>query len=91
MRFFNLLNNQHIFLYIFPTLVLIILLGLGFGYVHFTRKYTEEPKRLINAIYPEGIEERTAPVPLVLILIIIGTFIWGFCYILGYGLLGVKI
>ncbi len=91
MRFFNLLNHQHIFLYIFPTLVLIILLGLGFGYVHFTRKYTREPKRMLNAVYPEDIEERTAPFPLVLILIIIGTFIWGFCYILGYGLLGVKI
>ncbi len=91
MRFFNLLNIQHIFLYIFPTLIFIILLGLALGYVHFTRKYTEEPTRLVNYIYPEDIEERTAPFPLVLILIIIGTFIWGFCYILGYGLLGIKI
>jgi hypothetical protein len=89
MRFYNLLNNQHVFLYIFPTLVLIILLGMGFGYVHYVRKYAEG-KRRINVIYPE-IEERTAPFPLVIILIIIGTAIWAFGYTLGYGLLRIKI
>jgi hypothetical protein len=90
MRFYNLLNNQHIFLYIFPTLVLIILLGMGFGYVHYVRKYPPGEKRLINVIYP-GIEERTAPFPLVVILIVIGTALWGFFYTLGYGLLRIKI
>jgi hypothetical protein len=90
MRFYNLLNNQHIFMYIFPTLVLIIMLAMGFGYVHYVRKYPPGEKRLINVIYP-GIEERTAPFPLVVILIIMGTVLWGFFYTLGYGILRIKI
>ena len=91
MRYFNLLNNQHVFLYIFPTLVFIVLLGLALGYTHFSRKNSEDRMLRIHGKYPEGIEERDAPFPLVLILIIIGTFIWGFCYILGHGLMGVRI
>jgi len=91
MRFFSLLNNQHVFLYIFPTLVFMVLLGLALGYTHFSRKNSEDRMIRIHRKYPEEIEERDAPFPLVLILIIAGTFIWGVCYILGHGLMGVKI
>lgn len=91
MRYFNLLNNQHVFLYIFPTLVFIVLLGLALGYTHFSGKNTRDLNEGIYRQHPEGIDERNAPFPLVLILIIVGTFIWGFCYILGHGLMGVKI
>ncbi len=91
MRFFSLLNNQHVFLYIFPTLVFIVLLGLALEYTHFSRKNSEDRMIRIHRKYPEEIEERDAPFPLVLILIIAGTFIWGVCYILGHGLMGVKI
>lgn len=91
MRFFSLLNNQHIFAYIFPTLVFMVLLCLALGYTHFSSKKSEDRMFRVHGKYPEEIEERQAPFPLVLILIIIGTFIWGFCYILGHGLMGVKI
>lgn len=91
MRFFSLLNNQHVFLYIFPTLVFMVLLGLALGYTHFSRKNSEDRMIRIHRKYPEELEERDAPIPLVLILIIAGTFIWGVCYILGHGLMGVKI
>lgn len=91
MRFFSLLNNQHVFLYIFPTLVFIVLLGLALGYTHFSGKNSMHRMVEIHRKYPEEIEERDAPFPLVLILIIIGTFIWGFCYILAHGIMGVKI
>lgn len=91
MRFFTLLNNQHVFTYIFPTLVFMVLLGLALGYTHFSSKKSEDRLFRNHARYPEEIEEKDAPFPLVLILIIIGTFIWGFCYILGHGLMGVKI
>jgi hypothetical protein len=37
------------------------------------------------------IEERNEPFPLVLILIIAGTILWAFFYILAIGLLEVKI
>ena len=91
MRFFSLLNNQHVFLYIFPTLVFMVLLGLALGYTHFSQKNSEDRMIRIHRKYPEEIEERDAPFPLMLILIIVGTFIWGLCYILGHGLMGVKI
>ncbi len=91
MRFFSLLNIQHVFLYIFPTLVFIVLLGLALGYTHFRQKNSEDRMIRIHRKYPEEIEERDSPFPLILILVIIGTFIWGFCYILGHGLMGVKI
>ncbi len=91
MRFFSLLNNQHVFLYIFPTLVFMVLLCLALGYTHFSRKNSEDRMIRIHRKYPEEIEERDAPFPLMLILIIVGTFIWGLCYILGHGLMGVKI
>ena len=41
--------------------------------------------------YVGGIEERNAPFPLVLILILAGTVIWGFLYIILVGVLEVKI
>jgi hypothetical protein len=45
----------------------------------------------VHTTYVGGIEERDAPFPLVLILIIGGTIVWGFLYIILYGVLEVKI
>jgi hypothetical protein len=47
--------------------------------------------KTVHTTYVGGIEERNAPFPLVLILIIGGTVVWGFLYIILYGVLGVKI
>lgn len=91
MRFFALLNFQHIMLYLFPALTFILLFGIGLAYSHFnTRDALERSRRIIHT-YPEGIEERNAPFPLVLILILAGTLLWAFFYILGHGVWGVKI
>jgi hypothetical protein len=91
MRFFTLLSFQHIVLYVVPTLIFIVLFGLGLGYSHFKGKEDEERKLRIVHRYPEGIEERDAPLPLVLVLIIAGTLLWMFLYIVGTGVLEVKI
>ena len=91
MRFYTVLNLQHVILYIFPTLVFILLLGLGLSYAHFYTQDAEERKNRITLRFPDGIEERNAPFPLVLTLIIAGTLIWAFFYILGMGLVGAKI
>jgi len=91
MRYFALLNLQHVALYVFPTLVFIILLGLALGYNHLFSQDAEARKHRIVHRFPAGIEERDAPFPLVLILIIAGTLIWALGYTLGIGLLGVKI
>jgi len=91
MRFFELLNFQHMMLYIFPTLVFIVVFALALGYCHYQTKDSEERKNRIIYRYPEGIEDRDAPFPLAMFLIIAGTVLWSFFYILGTGLLGVII
>ncbi len=91
MRFFQLLNIQHFVMYLFPAIASIVLfiVGLGFYYIH--RKDSAERKTRIIEKYPEGIEGRNAPFPLVLYLIIAGTNVWVFAYIVLIGVLGVKI
>lgn len=91
MRFYELLNFQHIALYIFPTLVFMVIFFVGLGYTHFRTKHSEERITRVTHRFPDGIEDRNAPFPLVLILIIAGTVIWGILYIFGYGLLEVKL
>jgi hypothetical protein len=91
MRFFQLLNFQHLMLAVFPTLIFIVLLGLALGYSHFRRPDSEERKRRIIYRYPDNIEDRNAPFPLVMTLIVAGVVAWAFFYILLHGLLGVKI
>ena len=91
MRFFALLNFQHIILYLFPTLVFIVLFGLALGYSHFRSKDSEETGKTILYHFPEGIEDRNAPFPIALVLTIVGTLVWAFFYILMVGVLEVKI
>ena len=91
MRFFNLLNVQHIIAYVFPTLIFLAIFGLALGYRHLLGDDAEARKKKITYRFPEGIEDRDAPFPLAMILIIAGTIIWVFFYILAHGLLGVKI
>ena len=91
MRYFTLLNFQHVILYLLPTLLFMVLFGVGLAYSHLHRQDDEDRKTRITYRYPEGIEERDQPFPLVLVLIIAGTLIWAFCYILFTGLIGGKI
>lgn len=91
MRFFELLNLQHVMAYIFPTLIFMVVFGVGLAFMHLRSKDADERKSKITGRFAEGIEDRNAPYPLVMILIIAGAVIWGFFYILMHGMLGVKI
>ena len=91
MRFFDILNLQHVALYFFPTLVFIILFWLALGYVHIRGKDSEARMEDIHATFPEGYRDRVAPFPIVITLIVVGIFLWALFYVLGYGLLQVKI
>lgn len=91
MRFFELLNFQHTMAWLFPTLLFMVVFGVGLSFVHLRGKDNEDRKKTITGRYADGIEERNAPYPLVMMLIIAGTFIWGFFYIVMHGVLGVKI
>ena len=91
MRFFHLLNFQHVMLAVFPTLIFIILLALALGFSHFKRPDSEERHRRIIQKYPEGIEDRNAPFPIFMMFVIAGVVVWAVFYILLNGILGVKI
>lgn len=91
MRFFHLLNFQHVMLYIFPTLVFMVVFGVGLAYQHYRGKDSEARKERIIYRFAGGIEDRNAPFPLIMTLIIAGTVAWAFFYILFTGILEVKI
>ena len=91
MRFFELKNLQDVVLYLFPTLVFLLVFGAGLAYSHFRTRDAREREEQVVESYPEGFSTRNAPFPLVLALTIAGTIIWAFFYILCTGLLGVKI
>jgi hypothetical protein len=91
MRFYELLNFQHTMAWLFPTLIFMVVFGVGLSFAHLHRKDSEARKKQITGHYADGISDRDAPYPLVMMLIIAGTFIWGFFYIVMHGILGVKI
>ena len=91
MRLFVLLNFQHVMGFIFVGLLFMVVFGLALSYAHF---HTEDmAKRMTHIVgrFREGIQDRNAPYPLAMVLIVAGAFIWGFFYILMHGILGVKI
>ncbi len=91
MRFFELLNLQHVIAYVFPALLFMLVFWAALAGSHFHTRRSEARKAEITHRFPAGIEDRNAPFPLVMILIIGGTVAWMFFYILLHGLLGVKI
>jgi hypothetical protein len=91
MRYFNLLNIQHIVLAVFPALSSVILVGVALAFTHFRGRDSENRQMRVTGIYPDGIEERNAPFPLFLFLVLLGTCLWGVAYILMFGLTGKTI
>ena len=91
MRFFHLLNFQHTMAWIFPTLIFMVVFGVGLAFAHLHGEKSEVRKKTITGRFADGIEERDAPYPLVMMLIIAGTLVWGLFYIVMHGIRGVKI
>ena len=91
MRLFELLGFKDVVLFLFPTLIFIILFYFGLSYARFQKRDSNEREKNIVHIYPDGIKARNSPFPLILAMIIIGFLLWAFFYTLGIGLLGVRI
>jgi hypothetical protein len=91
MRYFELLNFQNVAGFVFPTITFMIVFFVGLAFMHFRGKGSEERKSEILHRFPGGIEDRNEPFPLVMILIIAGTVLWAFFYILMNSVLGVII
>jgi hypothetical protein len=91
MRIFEVLNTQHLVMYLFPSLAFILIFAAGLGYMHVRRRASEERLTRVIEKYPGGIEGRNAPFPLMLTLTIASAVVWCLLYILLTGLLKVKI
>jgi hypothetical protein len=91
MHYFELRNIQHFLCYLFPAFVSVFLIAAALAYSHFRTRGSDEDKKGFYHAYPDGIVDEKGPFPLVLILVIAGTIIWAFFYILFIGLLEVKI
>jgi hypothetical protein len=91
MRLYALLSFQHVMAYVFSALIFMVVFGAGLAFSHLHTRNAEARKDEIIKRYADGIEDRNAPYPLVMMLIIAGAVIWGFFYILMHGVLGVKI
>ena len=91
MRYFYLLGVQHFAMYLFPALASIVLFIIGLGFYYINRKDAKEREMRIIEEFPGGIQGRNAPFPLVAILILVGTIIWVFAYIVLIGILEVRI
>ncbi len=91
MRFFPLEGLRDIILFFFPTLIFMILFYVAWSRSHFRTKDSAEREERIHHTYPEGLQDRNGPFPLILFLIIVGYVIWTVLYMLGISILGVKI
>ena len=88
MRFFELLNLQHVVGFFFPTLVFMLVFGIGLAFSHFR---SDRGSQAPGHKFVDGLQDGHSPFPLVMMLIITGTFIWAVAYILMYGLTEVKL
>ena len=91
MHFFVLRDIHHFILYLLPAVLGVLIFAIGLARIHFRREDDDVRMQEVHTTYVGGIEERNAPFPLVLILIIGGAVVWGMLYIIFYGVLGVKI
>jgi len=82
---------QHFVMYLFPAIAFIALFIIGLGFYHIKRKDSAEREARVIERFPEGIEGRNAPFPLIAYLVLFGTVIWVLAYILLIGFLKVKI
>ena len=91
MRFFALLNIEHLIMFVFPTIAFVFLLAMGLGFYHWRRQDAADRKTRIIERFPDGIEGRNAPFPMIVYLTIIGAVIWVLTYIVTIGIWEVKI
>ena len=91
MRYFPLAGLQEVFLFLFPTLVLVVLLYVAFARTRFRGKDSDDREEKIIHTYSDEIQERDTAFPLFLLLIILGFVLWTIFYTFGNGYLEVKI
>jgi hypothetical protein len=88
MRLFELLNLQQVIGVLFPTLIFMLVFGVGLAFTHFRSGHGSDAP---GHTFVDGLQDGHSPFPLMMVLIIAGVLIWAVAYILMYGLTEVKL
>ena len=91
MHYFEVRNIQYFVMYFFPGLLAVFLIGVGLAFTHFRSRDSVEQDKEALYEFPGGVRDARNPFPLILLLVIVGTVIWAFFYILAMGLFEVRI
>jgi hypothetical protein len=90
MRFFELLNFQHMMGSILVPLIFMVLFGIGLSLMPLVNsKEKREPAEVHE--FNDNIREGDGPFPMIMALIIAGTLLWALFYTLWYGFSDVKL
>lgn len=85
MRFFELLNTQHVFALIIVAMIFLILFGVALAFIPMSGPIAKALNIKATQHFADGIGKAQGPFPLIIALIIGGTFLWALYYILYYG------
>ncbi len=91
MRFFELLNFQHVAALVLIAIIFMILFGVGLAFMPLINPKDNGGQVKIIQKFADGINKGNGPFPMIMALIIAGTVVWAFLYILFYGLSEVKL
>jgi hypothetical protein len=85
MRFFELLNTQHVAALIIAGMIFLILFGVALAFIPMSGPITKTVNIKVIQRFADGIEKGEGPFPLIMALLIAGTILWAVFYILFYG------
>lgn len=91
MRFFELLNLQHMYGSILVALIFLVLFGVGLSFMPLVNSKAKGTTAKESHSFNDNIEEGDGPFPLIIALTIAGTILWALFYILYYGFSEVKL
>jgi hypothetical protein len=86
MRFFDILDYQHLALGVFLGLATAVIMYLAFRTMRFTRERESSDVADQNFEYPDGLRGKNHSVPPVLIFLYAGFVVWLILYVLYIGL-----
>ena len=87
MRFFFLQDYQHWLMAVFLGIVLAILVYLGFtAYSDSSARAGKKAEHELT--YPDGIRGKSFPIPVFILFIFLGFFIWAILYVIFVGMKG---
>jgi len=85
MRFFELLNIQHVVALVIVAIIFLILFGVALAFIPMSGSKERAVKVKAIQVFADGIEKAEGPFPLIISLVIAGVILWALFYILFYG------